>query len=72
MTYQTPEPKKILVLDTEGRSRRFYPYSKDSVTPKGVSEVARLAGGFGFIVQGQRAIYGNSQNGLFSPAKRTK
>ena len=69
MTYTTPEPKKILVIDASGYARRFYPYPKESVTPKGISEIARAAGGFGFIVQQGRARYGNNLNGLFHMAQ---
>jgi hypothetical protein len=69
MTYTTPEPKKILVTDAEGQSRRFYPYPKECKTPLGVHEVNRFASGFGFIVKNGQAIYGNSQGGIFSPAR---
>ena len=69
MTYTTPEPKKILVTTASGYVRRFYPYPKESVTPKGISEIARAAGGFGFIVQQSRALYGNNLNGLFHVAQ---
>ena len=69
MAYATPEPKKILILMPDGYDRRFYPYPKESSTPKGISEIARAAPAFGFVVLHQRALYGNNQNGTFVPAK---
>lgn len=69
MTYTAPEPKKLLTTDTDGYSRRFYPYPKENITPKGISEIARAAPGFGFIVKNSEAIYGNNTGGTFAPAR---
>lgn len=70
MAYATPEPKKILALMPDGHDRRFYPYPKENITPKGINEIVRSAPNFGFIVQNCEAIYGNATGGHFTPARR--